>query len=62
MKRFITISLLALLLGVSCKKEGPVFEYDDPHAEADFSVPGLTLDNFPFVDCSTSTSPLRTST
>ena len=59
MKRFITISLLALLLGVSCKKEGPVFEYDDPHAEADFSVPGLTLDNFPFVDCSTSTSPLR---
>ena len=59
MKRFITISLLALLLGVSCKKEGPVFEYDDPHAEADFSVPGLTLDNFPFIDCSTSTSPLR---
>ena len=31
----------------------------DPNAEEDFRIDGLTLDNFPFMDCSTSTSPLR---
>ena len=33
--------------------------YDDPNAVDDFAIEGLTVDNFPFIDCSTSTSPLR---
>lgn len=33
---------------------------DNPDNPANkISIEGLTLDNFPFMDCSTSTSPLR---
>lgn len=60
MKRFI-LPLLICVLGANacCKNENEVFEYVDPYAVNDFSIPGLTIDNFPFIDCSTSTSPLR---
>ena len=51
------ILLFLFLLPVAC---GKIAEpYVDPYAENDFAITGLTLDNFPFMDCSTSTSPLR---
>ena len=59
MKRFFLIvicSLLAQLAGCGKLQQGG---YVDPYAVDDFTIEGLTLDNFPFVDCSTSTSPLR---
>lgn len=52
------ILLLSALLCVSCQKidrETP----EDPNAVADFEINGLTLKNFPFIDSSTSTGPLR---
>jgi len=51
------ILLFFLLLPVACGKLDQPFV--DPNAEEDFRIDGLTLDNFPFIDCSTSTSPLR---
>ncbi len=46
--------VLLLIWGCSEKWNGV-----DPNAVEDFEIKGLTLDNFPFMDCSTSTSPLR---
>ena len=51
------ILLFLFLLPVACGKMAE--PYVDPYAENDFAITGLTLDNFPFMDCSTSTSPLR---
>lgn len=59
MKHFIFVLSFCALGLTACVKEAEVFEYKDPYAVDDFSIPGLTLDNFPFIDCSTSTSPLR---
>lgn len=56
MRKYLTIVLLALM-AAGCEKARP--DSQDPNAEADFRILGLTLDNFPFMDCSTSTSPLR---
>ena len=46
------------MAAVACDKRLD-FNYVDPNAVDDFRIDGLTLDNFPFIDCSTSTSPLR---
>lgn len=58
MRRFALCALLTVLVA-GCHKPGTTFEFTDPYAVDDFSIPGLTVDNFPFIDCSTSTSPLR---
>ena len=55
MRRWI-LPLLALLCA-ACDK--PAAISPDPNAVDDFEIKGLTLDNFPYMDCSTSTSPLR---
>lgn len=57
MKKFITLLCTVLLMAGLCACE----HIDSPDFEevADFEIAGLTLDNFPFIDCSTSTSPLR---
>jgi phosphate transport system substrate-binding protein len=55
MKRWILA--LPVLLWVACDK--PATVSPDPNAVDDFKIEGLTLDNFPYMDCSTSTSPLR---
>ena len=55
MKRWI-LPLLAFLCA-ACEKPSGVSR--DPNAVDDFEIEGLTLDNFPYMDCSTSTSPLR---
>ena len=47
------MALLAILV-TACK---PSIGQDNPDNK--ISINGLTLDNFPFMDCSTSTSPLR---
>ena len=47
--------LLILLLAGSCE----TFTTPDPDEVEDFEIAGLSLENFPFIDCSTSTSPLR---
>ena len=51
------ILALSALLWVACEKPATVSQ--DPNATDDFEIEGLTLDNFPYMDCSTSTSPLR---
>ena len=48
--------MLVLLLVWGCSEK---WNGVDPNAVGDFEITGLTLDNFPFMDCSTSTSPLR---
>lgn len=54
------VILSLALLSVSCGKvEIEKNLPQDPNAVADFEIEGLTLDNFPFIDCSTSTSPVR---
>ena len=55
MRRWI-LPLLALLCA-ACDK--PAAISPDSNAVDDFEIKGLTLDNFPYMDCSTSTSPLR---
>ena len=47
--------IIAVFLAMAC---GPLHNPDYGDVE-DFDITGLTLDNFPFIDCSTSTSPLR---
>ena len=54
MKRLMSFLLIALLAG-ACE----TFSTPEPEEVADFKIVGLTLNNFPFIDCSTSTSPLR---
>ena len=54
----VLILFTGLLLMVGCEKED-IKVLIDPNAVEDFEINGLTLDNFPFMDCSTSTSPLR---
>lgn len=56
LSRFVVCTLT--LMAASCGGL-ETYEYEDPNAVDDFAIPGLTLDNFPFIDCSTSTSPLR---
>ena len=53
------LCLFVALLSFACGKNNEAFEYVDPNAVDDFTIEGLTLDTFPFIDCSTSTSPLR---
>ena len=50
--RFLTALLVILV--TAC---GPSISLDNPDNR--IGINGLTLDNFPFMDCSTSTSPLR---
>lgn len=57
MKRIALYLGIAAGLVASCSIQEENFE--DPNAVDDFEIKGLTLDNFPFMDCSTSTSPLR---
>jgi phosphate transport system substrate-binding protein len=58
MRRYGYFLFLILWTVAACK--GPLgFDFEDPDAVEDFEIAGLTLDNFPFIDCSTSTSPLR---
>lgn len=57
LKRFLCM-ILAAMLAVGCGKDSPseagkVLEVED------FEIKGLTPYNFPFIDCSTSTGPLR---
>ena len=59
MRSFTLFALLITLAATACSKGDNTFEYNDPYAVADFTIDGLTPDNFPFIDCSTSTSPLR---
>ena len=59
MKRNFRYLLLAALAVCSCTKSDRQFVFADPDEVQNFRIEGLTLDNFPFVDCSTSTSPLR---
>jgi len=54
MKHLMSFLLIALLAG-ACE----TFSTPEPEEVADFKIVGLTLNNFPFIDCSTSTSPLR---
>ena len=57
MKRCLYIVLM-ILLAAGCEK-GPIGETGDVLEVEDFEIKGLTPDNFPFIDCSTSTGPLR---
>ena len=58
MPKYHSLLFLVLLAIAACK--GPShFEFEDPNAVDDFVIDGLSLDTFPFIDCSTSTSPLR---
>lgn len=59
MRSFTLFALLITLAATACSKGDNTFEYNDPYAVADFTIDGLTPDNFPYIDCSTSTSPLR---
>ncbi len=54
LKRLFPVLMILLLAG-ACE----TFATEDPEEVDDFDISGLTLDNFPFIDCSTSTSPLR---
>ena len=54
MKRIFSLLLILILAG-ACE----TFEVPEAEEVEDFEIKGLTLDNFPFIDCSTSTSPLR---
>lgn len=61
MHKLLGLSLLALLC-LSCGKNEIEIDKEipqDPYAVTDFQIESLTLDNFPFIDCSTSTRPLR---
>ena len=58
MKKHFTLLILGLLAVAACGKTNK-YEYVDPDAEDDFTIEGLTWQDFPFIDCSTSTSPLR---
>ena len=51
--------LFLAVLAVAACKEPLNFDFEDPDAVDDFTIEGLSMDNFPFIDCSTSTSPLR---
>ena len=56
--RFVLLAVaLPVLFCAACEK--PAGVSPDPNAVDDFEIEGLTLDNFPYMDCSTSTSPLR---
>ena len=59
MKRSFLPFLFVVLGACACVKNGDLFSYTDPDEVRDFQIEGLTMDNFPFVDSSTSTSPLR---
>ena len=51
---------LVLFTVAACERNQNLdFDFEDPNAVDDFTIEGLTLDNFPFMDCSTSTTPLR---
>ena len=54
-QRYFCLGLVLLLVWTCSEKWNGV----DPNAVEDFEIKGLTLDNFPFMDCSTSTGPLR---
>ncbi len=58
MKKHLTILLVGLLAIAACGRVQK-YEYVDPDAVDDFTIEGLTWQDFPFIDCSTSTSPLR---
>lgn len=58
MKKHFTLLILSLLAVAACGKANK-YEFVDPEAVDDFTIEGLTWRNFPFIDCSTSTSPLR---
>ena len=58
MKNRLTILLLGLLTVAACGKND-THDYVDPDAVEDFTIEGLSWRDFPFIDCSTSTSPLR---
>ena len=60
MRRYRFFLVLVLFALAACGKNQPLdFQFKDPDAVDDFAIEGLSLDNFPFIDCSTSTSPLR---
>ena len=59
MNRSFLYLLIAAFAACSCTKSGNQFLFADPDEVKDFRIEGLTMDNFPFVDSSTSTSPLR---
>ena len=57
MKKPRFLIVLLVILVTAC---GPSVTPDNPdNPDNKISIDGLTLDNFPFMDCSTSTSPLR---
>ena len=58
MKTSRVVLILMLLFATACNK-GHEFDFVDPDAVDDFTIDGLSLETFPFIDCSTSTSPLR---
>ena len=58
MKTSRVVLFLMLLFATACNK-GHEFDFVDPDAVDDFTIDGLSLETFPFIDCSTSTSPLR---
>lgn len=58
MKTSRVVLILMLLFATACNK-GREFDFVDPDAVDDFTIDGLSLETFPFIDCSTSTSPLR---
>ena len=58
MKRLLSILLIISLSG-ACEPSQVRDHVNIPEEVEDFEISGLTLDNFPFIDCSTSTSPLR---
>lgn len=58
MKKLLAICLAAAILAVSCSKTDDGRD-DVLYKGEDIRIESITMDDFPFIDCSTSTSPLR---